>query len=78
MNKKTRDVLFASFSVVIRKHLFYLLGRGVVVERLQHMGEPLKRIDTYDFAALYQRIEDGVVNGSAIVFAQEIVLAAYH
>ena len=39
------------------------------------MGEPLQRIDTYDFAALYQRIEDGVVNGSAIAFAEEIVLA---
>ena len=42
------------------------------------MGVPLQRIDTYDFAALYQRIEDGVVNGSAIAFAEEIVLAAYH
>ena len=42
------------------------------------MGEPSQRIDTYDFAALYQRIEDDVVNGSAIAFAEEIVLAAYH
>ena len=42
------------------------------------MGEPLQRIDTYDFAALYQRIEDGVVNGSAIAFAEQVVLAAHH
>ena len=56
----------------------YLFSRGVVVERLQHMGEPLQRIDTCDFAALYQRIEDGVVNGSTIAFAEEIVLAAYN
>lgn len=39
------------------------------------MGEPLQRFDTYDFAALYQRIEDGVVNGSAIAFAEQVVLA---
>ena len=75
MNKKTREVLFVSFSVVLRKHLCYLFGRGVVVERLQHMGEPLQRIDTCDFAALYQRIEDGVVNGSAIAFVEQVVLA---
>ena len=66
------------YSRVIRKYLYYLFSRGVVVERLQHMGEPLQRIDTYDFAALYQRIEDGVVNGSAIAFAEQVVLAAHH
>ena len=32
LNKKTREVLFASFSVVIMTHLCYLFGRGVVVE----------------------------------------------
>lgn len=42
------------------------------------MGEPLQRIDTYDFTALYQRIEDGVVNGSAIAFAEQVVLAVHH
>ena len=44
---------------------------------VEHMGEPFLRVDAYDVAALEEGVEDGVVDGAAVVLAEEVVLAAH-
>ena len=48
------------------------------MEILQSMGQPLQRFDSNCVAALDQRVEDGVIDGTIVAFAEQIVLAAHH
>ena len=40
---------------------------------VEHMGEPFQRVDAYDVATFEQGIEDGVIDGSAVTFAEQVV-----
>ena len=54
------------------------LGRCVVVQIHQYVGEPLQGGDADDVAAIEQGVEDGVVDGAAVAFAEEVVLSTHH
>ena len=51
-----------------------LFGRGVVVEVVEHVGEPGEGIDAHYVATFEKGVEYGVVDGSFVVFAEEVVL----
>ena len=44
---------------------------------VEHMGEPFQRVDAYDVATFEQGIEDGVIDGSAVTFAEQVVFAPH-
>lgn len=44
---------------------------------VEHMDEPFLRVDAYDVAAPEEGVEDGVVDGAAVVLAEKVVLAAH-
>ena len=45
---------------------------------VEHMGEPFQWVDADDVAAFEQRVVDGVVDGSAVAFAEQVVFAAHY
>lgn len=65
-------------NIIIRKHLFDLRVRGIVMQVCQHMDEPLQWFNPYQFATFNEGIEDGVVNGPAVALAEEVILASHH
>ena len=73
--KRNRRGLSLRFLVVIRQHLSDLVRGSVVVQVVQDICEPPERIDANDVSALYQRVEDVIVNCSAVTFAEQVVLA---
>ena len=42
------------------------------------MGEPFLRVDAYDVAAFEQGVEYGVIDGTLVVLAEEVVFAAHY
>ena len=66
------------FLVVIRQHLSDLVRGSVVAQVVQDISEPPERFDANDLAALYERVEDGIVNCSAVAFAEQVVLAHHN
>ena len=76
--KRNRRGLSLRFLVVIRQHLSDLVRRSVVVQVVQDISEPPERFDAHDVAALYQRVEDGIVNCSAVTLAEQVALAPHH
>ena len=45
---------------------------------VQDISEPPERFDANDVTALYQRVEDGIVNCSTVTCAEQVILATHN
>ena len=75
---KQLSVSAESCFAVIWKHLYNLLRRGVVVQVFKDVCHPLQRVDADNHATFNQRVEDGIVNGTAVALAEQVVFASEH
>ena len=75
---RNRSNLFECFLVVKRSQLFNFHKWSIVMKILQHKAEPSEGFHTDDVAAFDQRVEDGIVNNSAVTFAEQVIFTAHY
>ena len=51
---------------------------NIVMKIFQHKAEPSQRFHTNDVAAFDQRVEDGIVNSSAVTFAEQVIITPHY